>query len=52
MEHDWEVLSERHGVTVMPDDVPTTGEKLRAAWFFVNAFLREYPGEKENGEDE
>jgi len=37
VEHDWEDLSERHGVTVMPDDVPTTVEELRAARIFVNA---------------
>jgi len=52
VEHDWEDLSERHGVTVLPDDVPNTVEELRAARFFVNAFVREYPGEEENGEDE
>lgn len=39
VEHDWEDLSTRHGVTVMPDEVPTTADELRAARFFVNAFV-------------
>lgn len=38
VEHDWEDLSERHGVTVMPDSVPSTVDELNATRFFVNAF--------------
>lgn len=38
VEHDWEDLSTRHGVTVMPDEVPNTSEELCAARFFVNCF--------------
>lgn len=38
VEYDWEDLSQRHGVTVMPDEVPATGEELRKTRFFVNAF--------------
>lgn len=38
VEYDWEDLSERHGVTVMPDAVPSTVDELRATRFFVNAF--------------
>ena len=45
VEYDWEDLSGRHGVTVMPDDVPNTAEELRASRVFVNAFVaREVPG--------
>lgn len=41
VEFDWEDLSKRHGVTVMPDEVPMTAEELRATRFFVNAFVGE-----------
>lgn len=41
VEFDWEDLSKRHGVTVMPDEVPTTAEELRATRFFVNTFVGE-----------
>ena len=39
VEHDWEDLCERHGLLVMPNEVPSTAAELRAACFFVNAFL-------------
>lgn len=39
VEHDWEDLSTRHGITVMPDEVPTTADELRAAKYFVNAIV-------------
>jgi len=46
VEYDWEDLSERHGDTVMPDDVPNTAEERRASRFFFNAFVvRESLGE-------
>ena len=46
VEYDWEDLSERHGVTVMPDDVPNTAEERRASRFSVHAFVvRESLGE-------
>jgi len=38
VEHDWEDLCERHGLLVMPNEVPSTVAELRAARFFVNAF--------------
>ena len=38
VEHDWEDLCERHGLLVMPDEVPSNSIELRAAHFFVNAF--------------
>jgi len=38
VEHDWEDLCERHGLLVMPNEVPSTAAELRAACFFVNAF--------------
>lgn len=34
VEYDWEDLSERHGVTVMPDAVPSTLDELRATIYF------------------
>jgi len=36
--HDWEDLCERHGLLVMPDEVPSTAVELRAARVSVNAF--------------
>jgi len=39
VEHDQEELCERHGVLVMPNQVPSNAAELRAARFFVNAFL-------------
>jgi len=46
VEYDWEDLSERHGVTVMPDDVLKPAKERRASRFFVNAFVvREGLGE-------
>lgn len=38
-EHDWKDLSTRHGVAVMPDEVPTTAGEPRAARIFVIAFV-------------
>jgi len=38
VEQDWEDLCERHGLLVMPNEVPSTVAELRAARFFVNAF--------------
>ena len=38
VEHDWEDLCNRHGLLVMPDEVPSTAVELRAARIFVNAF--------------
>ena len=55
VEHDWEDLCERHGATVMPDKVPKTTAELRAARFFVNAFVSERArdeGDWEEGECE
>jgi len=57
VEYDWEDLCERHGVMVMPTDVPRTKGELRATRFFVNAFVRmedmveddEEEGEAEEG---
>jgi len=46
VEYDWEDLCERHGATVMPDKVPKTTAELRAARFFVNAFVSERAREK------
>jgi len=40
VEHDWDDHCERHGVFVMPTDVPRTERELRATRFFVNAFNR------------
>jgi len=37
VEHDWEDLSERHGVTVMPNNAPKTVEERRVSRLFVNA---------------
>jgi len=58
VEYDWENLSERHGVLVMPTDVPSTEEELRATRFFVNAFVsrecmwaQEDEGESEDEEE-
>jgi len=56
VEYDWEDLSERHGVTVMPDDVPNTAEERRASRFFVNAFvvregLGEFASDSEDGSE-
>jgi len=46
VEYDWEDLSERHGVTMMPDDVHNTAEERRASRHFFNAFVvRESLGE-------
>jgi len=39
MKHDWADLCERHGLLVMPNEVPSTAVELRTARFFVNAFL-------------
>jgi len=39
VEHDWEDVCGRHGLLVMPSEVPSTAAELRAARFFVNAFL-------------
>jgi len=41
VEYDCEDLGERHGATVMPDEVPKTTAELRMARFFVNAFVSE-----------
>lgn len=38
VEYDWEDLSMRHGIMVMPDETPKTVEELAAARFFVNSF--------------
>ena len=58
MEYDWENLSERHRVLVMPTDVPKTEEELRATRFFVNSFVsrecmsaQEDEGEIEDAEE-
>jgi len=46
VEYDWEDLSERHGVTMMPDDVHNTAEERPESRLFVNAFVvRESLGE-------
>jgi len=50
MEYYWWDISEQHGVTVMPDDVPTTVEELRAALFFFFTFASDHSGEEEDGE--
>jgi len=39
VEYDWENLSKRHGGLLMPTDVPSTDEELRATRLFVNAFV-------------
>jgi len=41
VDYDWEDLCERHGMTVMPDGVPTATAELCAARFFVIAFVLE-----------
>ena len=38
VDHEWEDLCERHGLIVLPNEVPSTVIELRAARFFVNAF--------------
>jgi len=55
VEYDWEDLCERHGATVMPEEVPKTTAELRAARFFVDAFVTERAreeGDREEGECE
>jgi len=55
VENDWEDLCERHGATVMPEEVPKTTAELRAARFFVDAFVTERAreeGDREEGECE
>jgi len=39
IEHDWVDLSERHGVAVIPNDVPNTEEELLASRFLVTSFV-------------
>jgi len=56
VEHDWEDLSERHGVTVMPTDEPNPEEERRAARFFVNVFavreaLNKHPSDSEGSSE-
>ena len=51
VEYDWEDLCERHGATVMPDKVPKTTAELRAARFFVNAFVSERAREEGDWEE-
>jgi len=51
VEYDWEDLCERHGATVMPDKVPKTTAELRAARFFVIAFVSERAREEGDWEE-
>ena len=41
VDYDWEDLCERHGLTVMPDKVPTATAELCSARFSVIAFVSE-----------
>lgn len=52
VENDWEDLSERQGVAVMPDAVPDTAGELRETRFFVNAFAREDTSAWEDHDDD
>jgi len=54
VDDDWEDLSQRHGVLVVPADVPSTEEELRATRFFMNAFVRRewMWGQEDEGESE
>lgn len=54
VEYDWEDLSKRHGIMLMPDEVPKTAEELLATRFFVNSFARDGAGAVtyENDSDE